>query len=107
MKEFNEQSTVEFVGLHDAADGIEKSSVTSIAQTYLGKIQKITKHPTRLVVHVKMHEVEGKRKKYSIHSKLFVQGTFLEASHVEWDLLSAVQRSLAALEKEVIKKFKR
>lgn len=107
MKDFNEQSAVELIGLHDNADSIEKSRAMDTAQNYLSKLERITKRPTRLVVHVKMHEVEGKRKKFSVHTKLSAPGVFLEASHEEWDLLSAVQRSLAALEKEVIKKFKR
>lgn len=108
MKDFEEeQSRVEFIGLNDASDnGIDASLVGKAAENSLNKIKKITKHPTRLVVHIKMHEVEGKRKKFSIHSKIFVPGIFLEASHAEWDLISAVKKSLSTLEKEVIKKFK-
>ena len=106
MKDFTEESRVEFVGLHDL-EAFDKSNAIDTANRSFEKIKKITKHETRLVIHIKIHEVEGKRKKWSIHSKLFVPGTFLESSHVEWDLMAALQKSLSVLEKEVIKKLKK
>ncbi|GEM_PF-3590663 len=108
MKEFEQASRVEFIGIHDF-DEIEKAQALRAAENSLGKMQRITKHETRLVVHVKTHEAdkEGKGKKFSIHSKLFWAGKFLEASHVEWGLLPALLKSLSVLEKEVIKKLKR
>lgn len=108
MKDFSDENRVEFIGLN-VIEGLDKSQAEETAARYLGKFARITKHETRLVVHVKTHEDEGpgKRKKFSIHSKLFVPGKFLEASHVEWDFISALQKSLGTLEKEVIKKFKK
>ncbi len=108
MKEFNEESTVEFAGIHNI-EGFDKGTALLTANRTLDKIKKITKEQSRLLIHVKMNETqgkEGKRQKYTIHSKLFTPGSFLEATHVEWDFLSALQKSLSVLEKEVIKKFK-
>ncbi|MDO8633996.1 MAG: hypothetical protein Q7K34_01755 [archaeon] len=102
-----EQLNVEFIGFHDT-DSFEKAKAETKAFNTFRKLARIIKHPdTRLSIHVKEHEIEGERRKYSIHSRLVCPGHSFDATHDEWNILTAVEKSLAALEKEVIKKFKR
>lgn len=102
-----EKLNVEFVGF-GGMDSFEKAKAETRAFSTFRKLSKITKHPdTSLSIHAKEHEIEGKRKKYTIHSRLVCPGNSFDATFEEWNLMSAIQRSLEALEKEVIKKMKR
>lgn len=102
-----EQLNVEFIGFHEM-DGFEKSKAETKAFNTFRKLSKITKHSdTRLSLHLKEYDLAGKRRKYSIHSRLVCPGHSFDATHEEWNFLTAIEKSLSALEREVIKKFKR
>ena len=103
MKEFEQKDSVQFVDLGEM-DDFDKTKAQTTAQNTLDKIKRISKAETQLVVHVKRHEAEGTRKKYSIHARANWPGHFFEATHVEWDFLTATQGALNALLSEVKKK---
>ena len=102
-----EQLNVEFIGFSDT-DSFEKSKVESKAFNTFRKLARITKHPdTHLSIHLREQALEGKRRKYSIHSRLVCPGHSFDSTHDEWNFLTAVEKSLSSLEREVIKKLKR
>lgn len=101
MKEFEQKDVVQFIDLPKEVDEFERSKATSTAQNIFEKIKRISKAETTLLIHVKRHEVEGARQKYSVHARVNWPRHFYEASHFEWDFLNATQVTLQALLEEV------
>ena len=106
MKEFEQKGIVQFVDL-EGQDEFEKTKAQSTAQNIFEKIKRISKAETSLTVHVKRHDIQGTRKKYSIHARVNWPGHFFEASHTDWDFLTATQSALQALVHEVKKKHEK
>jgi len=105
MKQIPEKEFINFIGIQKE-DGIDKAQAFTEAIKTFSKLKKILKQETNLTIHIKKHEVEGKRKKYSVHAKIRSPDHFFEASSIKWDFLQGVRDSLKTLEKNVIRKLK-
>jgi ribosome-associated translation inhibitor RaiA len=82
----------------------------AIAGTY-DKLEKIINNVIYLTVHVKSHEADGLRKKYSVHCRLSTGSAsgamFISNSIKKWKFLTALQDALRTLERDVLKSVKR
>ena len=83
---------------------IEKDKVNEILSKFYNKIQRHFKEPIKLESHSKEYNVEGKRKKYSVHIKIHTTRNF-EADYADWDVSKTLHKVLNKLSNEIEKKF--
>ena len=85
----------------------EKKLVNNLLNEYSIRIQRQLKNQVLIECHIKEHEAVGiltKRKKYSIHVKVFSTKIF-EADYADWDLARAVHKVMNKLINEIEHKF--
>ncbi len=58
----------------------------------------------RIFLHMKIYEVDGKRKKYSLRSRVYTNGGLFVAKSSNWSALSSVQDIVEKLERMMKKK---
>lgn len=106
MSGFEVKEEVQFVGLGDE-DQFEKTKARQAALSALGKIKKIHKGDTVIVVHVKRHAETGSRYKYSVRARVTGPGGFFEAKETDWNFLTTAQSALLTLVREVKKEHEK
>ena len=62
-----QEPSVQFIGLKELPV-FEQDTVQSITQEYTGKFNRMSVPFNELTVHVKCHNTEGVRKKYSVNT---------------------------------------
>jgi len=95
---------IELNGFEDI-DSFEKDKVTDISLKFIEKNNRTLKNIEFL--HLRLKEccsTEGK-KKYFVDARLGFSGTQITSSGEEWNLVAAVDDSLARIEKELQKRF--
>lgn len=96
-----DKEVIQFVGVSDLAPE-EQDIVNKLSTEYFGKIKRSVKNITSLLVHVKLYDTDGTRKKYSVHAKaISPAGTFTSEHAADWDLARAVHMSFKNLENEI------
>ena len=96
-----DKEVIQFVGVSDLPPE-EQDVVNKLSTEYFDKIKRSVKNITSLMVHVKLYDAEGARKKYSVHAKaISPAGTFTSEHAADWDLARAVHKSFKNLENEV------
>jgi len=98
-----ENFELQFIGL-GGEDEINKATAETVAGKMAEKISALTSKRLKLTVHVKASGTGGKRKKYSITSRMQSPGIFLEAKSEDWNFVVALESSLKILLSEVRKK---
>ncbi len=100
------QPLIQYVGL-DGLDDAEKETLTQISSEYHDKIQRSMETPTTLVVTIKLHKVEGKKKKYSVRVHTIAAAITLETKHAcDWDFARTLHKAFKNMERLVIHEFK-
>jgi len=82
----------------------EKDRVNEILNKFYDKIQRHFNEPIKIEGHIKEYNVEGKRKKYSVHVKIHTTRIF-EADYADWDLSKTLHIVINKLSNEIEKKF--
>ncbi len=88
-------------------DSFERSKAEKAVLNAFDKISLLIQGDFELIVHFKQYEKQGKRKKFAVNARIATIGHSLQAEHVEWNALSALQQALKALEREVRRKLSR
>jgi ribosome-associated translation inhibitor RaiA len=92
---------IEISGIHD-----EDEFVKDVARKeVINAVKKLlrTAEVTRLVVHVKRSDHDGRRARFDVHMKATAEGAEFHADAVEWDLPKSVGSALHNIESEIVK----
>ncbi len=104
-----ERRNIQFTGLPDL-DEIDKAAIEKLVSNAYDKTERLLDNEIFLKVHIKQHEVDGMRRKYSVHCKLDSAGLHMDASSAkegQWKLLTAVQDAISVIEKDIAKRVRR
>ena len=91
---------IEFTGT-ELLTGTEKATANKLINEYYGKIQRELKNPTILKVHVKEHEKDGNRKKYSINVQAIIAKKVFQANAFDWDIARTLHKVMKSIENEI------
>lgn len=96
-----DEEVIQFIGVHDL-DTSEQLEVNKLATEYYEKLKRQIKNILGLKVHIKTHENEGNRKKFSIHlqtrSPTF---TFESTKAADFELAKALHKAFQDLEHQI------
>ncbi len=95
---------ITYVGLK-SLDSFEISTVQTIVGRCFPKIQRHFSNAT-LTVNIKIADVTGKRKRYTVFLRVSAPRNVLSVEHTDWELQRAVHRAFDGLENEAQHKFK-
>ncbi len=96
-----EKEIIQFIGVNQL-EPEEQQTVNDLATEYYGKLKRTIKNLSSLVVHVKTYAKEGKRKKFSIHTRLISSTHIFESTKTaDWDLARTLHKSFKDLENEI------
>ncbi len=88
-----DQDQIKFIGLDEVTEQ-EKEALNQLSTEYFPKIKRATHNATTMEIHVKAHEKEGNRRKWSIHAKALSPGhTFISNKAIDWDFKRAVHKA--------------
>ncbi len=87
-------------------DEIDAATIKKIINESYDKISMILNNKISLKLHFKQYSKKGLRRKHSIHAKLDSPSINLTASDWDWKLITALQKTLEALVKEIKSKLK-
>ncbi len=87
-------------------DESEIQIINKLASEYYGKIARNFKEEVSLIIHIKTHNITGKRKKYGIHVRVNSPSFFLESTNaVDWDLARTLHKAFNSVEREILHKL--
>lgn len=101
-----ERKNIQFVNLPEL-DEIDAQFLNNCIVDCFDKLKKVLGQITYLVVHFKVHESEGLRKKTSVHLRLSSPGKLFVASSAGWVLLDTAHDAVKTLEREVFDSVKK
>ncbi|MCK4670588.1 MAG: hypothetical protein KAT43_05285 [Nanoarchaeota archaeon] len=102
----NTQAIIRYTGLKNLTSS-EKRTAEKLASQYHAKIQEALDRTTTLKFHFKVHDEEGKKKKYSVTVETVAANRQpFSASRADWDLARTMHRALKYLEREIKKKLR-
>ena len=84
----------------------EKKKVNELLERYHQKIQRHFDEAVFLELHVKEYNIEGTRKKYSLHVRLHGTKGRLEADAHDWELARTVHKVMKKLLEEIEHMFR-
>ena len=87
-------------------DEIDASTINRTIDEYYEKLSRAVDNEIFLKVHFKQYSKNGLRRKHSIHAKFNSPGISLSASDWDWKLITALQKTLDNLFKELKSKLK-
>lgn len=92
---------IQFIGV-DELENEDKEMVNTLANEYYDKYKTFLQNQVNLIVHVKCHDKEGNRKKYSIHARIISPTvTFESDKATDWDLARTLHKTFKNLENEI------
>ena len=98
------EQSITYVGLK-SLDSFEISKLQTFVDRYFPKIQRHFSNAS-LIVNIKVADVTGKRKRYTISLRVSAPSVILSAEHMDWELQRAVHRAFDGLSNEAKRKFK-
>jgi hypothetical protein len=100
---------IKYVGLDEAGlDGFESRKLHDTLAHYAERLERIVHNTVELVTHLKAYDKAGERRKFSVHLRMTYPGaTIVSDKKDDWNALTAVQRSLDALEEQVKHRLKK
>ncbi|MGM5487625.1 MAG: CBS domain-containing protein [Nanobdellota archaeon] len=91
----------------ESMETVHLANMDKIAEKYAEKMQRWFNNEYELRIHVKEHDLEGKRTRFEVNSRLSYPGTNLAAVGEDWKLITALRKSLEKLENQLRSKYKR
>jgi ribosome-associated translation inhibitor RaiA len=92
---------IQFTGV-SALDAMEQDTVQVLSREYYAKIKRQIQNVTNISVHVKCYELEGKRKKYSIHVKVAAPMQIFAADKAHsWELPVAIHEAFQDIQNQI------
>ncbi len=96
---------IQIVGAPDV-DEIDAAKINSTIESTYDKISTILSNELLFVVHFKQHSSDGLRRKHSIKLRASVPGLNFVASSWDWKLITALQKTINSLMREVKSEIK-
>jgi hypothetical protein len=97
---------VQFIGLNELEPD-EQEVVKTLSFQYQDKIQRSMETPTSLIVTIKLHKTEGKKKKYSVRVKTVAAKRTLETKKAaDWELERTLHKAFKNMERLVLHEFR-
>jgi CBS domain-containing protein len=98
---------IQFVGLPEL-DEIDRGIMENTVTKAYDKIEKIMNNVLHVRIHIKTSRSSGVRKKYEVKAQADCPGIITHATRaVDWSVLTAVQKAMSSLEREMIEQGKR
>jgi len=98
---------IKFVGLGKTKlKPYQKYNIKKIASNETFKLQRQIKNELDLTLHVKCHEKDGDRQKYSVHLRIEFPGQMISSSQEDWDIETALRKTFNNAKNSVKKKFR-
>lgn len=99
---------IKYVGLDELSlDAFELQKLRETAESHAQKIERLVHNQLELIVHVKSYEKAGEKQKFSLHVRANYPGGHVVSDKVhDWNILTAVQHSLKAIEEQLHHKFR-
>jgi ribosome-associated translation inhibitor RaiA len=95
---------IQVIGIKDL-DDVEKDTVNQLANQYLEKLKRDLKNMTSIVVHIKITNKEGNRKKYNIKTRAIAPTKIFESSDADWDLARTLHMVFNDLKRQIQHSF--
>ena len=100
-KRVNEFEVIQFVGL-SKLKAVEQATVQELATDYFSKIKRGVNNLTNLRLHIKTHDKEGNRKKYSVNLIITVPAhEFVSNRAADWELPRVVHKAFQDVLKQI------
>ncbi len=85
----------------------ERLRLKSLTTGYAEKLDRDLPLDSVMVIQIKLHDIEGKRKKYSLHARIDSPSLLLASSRAsDWDLARTVHKSMKNIENRLQHKLK-
>jgi len=93
---------IQFIGVSEL-NAEEQEIVSSITTEYFEKLKRSLHNDTNLVVHVKTHNVEGNRKKYSMHIRAMLptKQQFDSTNQDDWELPAVLHKAFESIQNQI------
>ncbi|MEW6063162.1 MAG: HPF/RaiA family ribosome-associated protein [Nanoarchaeota archaeon] len=91
---------IKYIGLKDLSE-LEQSSVKKTLEREYEKIHRLIKNITNITCHIKLYDIEGKAKKYSVHIRAEAPTKIFTANTADWDLGTALHECINGVKKEI------
>ena len=105
IPKFGVKEVIQFIGVSDL-EPMEQETVNRLTTESYEKIKRDMKNITNMVVHVKLHEKEGSRKKYSIHVRAICPtGTLESCKAHDFELPRALHKAFNDIREQIKHKF--
>ena len=98
---------IKFIGLKEVKLlPHQKYNFQKIASNESFKLERKIKNKLNLIIHLKAHEKEGGKQKFSVHMRLEYPGRIITSSQDDWDLETALRKTFNNAKNATSKRFK-
>ena len=87
-------------------DEIDRAKIDAILSGAYAKLERILNNKLLLRAHFKDEQSAGARRKHFVQMHLSAPGLELASSGSDWNLITALQKAVEAIEKETVKAVK-
>lgn len=99
---------IQYVGLNDVKlVSYEKESFQKVASNESFKLQRLVHNDFKLIIHLKSYDKDGARQKFSVTMRLDYPGKLVEATAVDWDVVTALRKAFDGTKNEIKKMFRK
>lgn len=91
---------IQIIGMNEL-DENELQIVNELSTQYREKLARDLKNITSLVVHVKLSQKEGNKKKYTIKTRVIAPTKIFESSDSDWDLARTLHMVFNDLKRQI------
>ncbi len=92
--------TIEYIGVSDLK-AAEQETVHAITEEYAEKFKKSSIPFNQLIVHIKIYNTEGQRRKYSVRVRLIQPKNTFESKTDDWDLSPVMHQVFEEIVKQM------
>lgn len=83
----------------------DRESFDKLFNEHFGRIQNKVKNISEMIFHLREYKKDGKREKFSLHTRIALPSKVIEADAHDWDFKKAVEKSFKKMEEEIEHKF--
>ncbi len=99
---------IQFIGLSDVKLAVsEKESFQKVASNESFKLQRLVHNDFKLIIHLKSYDKDGARQKFSVTMRLDYPGRLVEATAVDWDVITALRKAFDGTKNEIQKMLRK
>lgn len=105
IKDVSFNEVIQFIGVSDLP-AVEQDTVQTLSQEYFEKIKRQLQNITNLSVHIKCYDLEGQRRKYSLHVKVSAPtNIFASDKSDSWELPAALHAAFTDIQNQITHKL--